>query len=753
MNETKFSPDDPRLTAYALGELEGGERAAVEAALQTDAAVRATVENIRATAQQLEAAFAAEPAPELKSMAPVQRPASLPDRESEKSGSGSFRWLVRFPRAYYLVAGLAAAAFAVMVALYQPPVHVVSQQKAAAGPAEAGQSSSYVEVPLALPEKANEPAPQSETAGDKVASVDFSYRAPAAQAMQEQSVAGAAHREVSVQAGDSSVQDKFKDGQSAAMATQAAYGNLSGKDPMNGFLYQNRSFDAPTVSGKPAGEPPYFDASPSSKWRADAQRQNFNTETYAYHADSDFLSVAQNPLSTFALDVDTASYANVRRFLQAGQRPPRDAVRIEELMNYFPYDYAAPAAGAPLAATIEVAAAPWAPTHRLVRIGLKAREVSAAARPPMNLVFLIDVSGSMDEPNKLPLVRQSLLLLLDQLKPDDRVAIVIYAGESGLALPSTPASHRREILEALDALHGDGSTNGARGLELAYDVAKANFIPGGANRVILATDGDFNVGVTGEGELTRLVEEKARSGVELTALGFGTGNYKDAMFEQLADRGHGNYGYIDTLDEAKKLFVEQIGGTLVTVARDVKVQVEFNPAQASAYRLIGYEDRALKKEGFNNDAVTAGDMGAGHTVTALYEIVPAGVEPPGVPSVDALKYQKTGDDDRKGEKAGSAASGELLTVKVRYTPPEGGPSRRLEFPLTDHGAAFAQASADFKFAAAVAGFGMILRDSPDKGGATLAAVEQWAGQGLESDAGGHRAEFLRLVRQAGKLAQ
>lgn len=758
MNETKFSPDDPRLTAYALGELEGGERAAVEAALQADAAARAAVENIRATVRQLEAAFAAEPAPELKSVPSVPRPAIMPGRGSEKIDSGLFHRLVKFPRAYYIVGGLAAACFAVMFALYQPPVQVVSQQKAAAGPAEANQAPGYVEVPLALPEKASEPVPQSETARDKIASVDFSYKAPAAQAVQKQSAAGDAPREMSVQADEADGKYQAEEKQAGEMAKTLL------AEPKSREV-ENRPVAVAAGRPEAAGQKatlgdavnglPEFSVMAKKDTGREAQQISgsaqvgnagaFNTEAYAYHADSDFLSVAQNPLSTFALDVDTASYANVRRFLQAGQRPPRDAVRIEELVNYFPYDYAAPAAGAPLAATIEVASAPWAPAHRLVRIGLKAREVSTAARPAMNLVFLIDVSGSMDEPNKLPLVRQSLRLLLDQLKPDDRVAIVTYAGESGLALPSTPAAHRREILEALDALQADGSTNGARGLELAYDVAKANFITGGANRVILATDGDFNVGVTGEGELTRLVGEKARSGVELTALGFGTGNYKDAMFEQLADQGHGNYGYIDTLDEAKKLFVEQIGGTLVTVARDVKVQVEFNPAQASAYRLIGYEDRALKKEDFNNDAVTAGDVGAGHAVTALYEVVPAGVEP--------LKYRKTGGEGRKDEKAGSSASAELLTVKVRYTPPEGGPGRRLEFPLTDHGAAFAQASADFKFAAAVAGFGMILRDSPDKGGATLAAVEQWAGQGIEADAGGHRAEFLGLVRQTEKLAQ
>ena len=755
MNETKLSPDDPRLTAYALGELEAGERAAVEAALQTDPAARAAVEEIRATARRLEAALIAEAEMETKENPPV--PAS---RHLEPYIPA--RKLVRFP--YWLVAGLAAAGFAAMLALYQPPPEHVAQQKnevKVALPAAEQPPPGYVEVPLAPVDSSNQLAKQSEADAKKTASMDLSYAAPAAQSlapdegrMAEVSAPGAG-------AGAPSTKNEGKVAEPPVTTEKTAYSGVATNDPMRGFLYKNDTFNAPkdkAYAGKISEAEKQAQARRQALIAANESAarfgaaQNFTTETYAYHTDNDFLSVAQNPLSTFALDVDTASYANVRRFLEAGQRPPPDAVRIEELVNYFPYDYAPPQTDSPLAVTLEVAAAPWAPTHRLVRIGLKARDVAAAARPAENLVFLIDVSGSMDEPNKLPLVKQSLRLLLDQLKPDDRVAIVTYAGESGLALPSTPASHQREILEALDTLEAGGSTNGARGLELAYDIAKANFIKDGVNRVILTTDGDFNVGVTDEGGLTRLVEEKARSGVSLTALGFGTGNYKDAMFEQLADKGHGNYGYIDTPAEAKKLLVDQVGGTLVTVARDVKVQVEFNPAQVQSYRLIGYEDRALKKEDFNNDAITAGDVGAGHTVTALYEVVPAGAEAPATPGVDALKYQKPEAGGRRSEVRNQQASPELLTVKVRYTPPEGGPSRRMEFPLTDRGAAFAEASMDFKFAAAVAGFGMILRDSPYKGGATLADVEHWAGEGLGADAGGYRHEFLGLVRQAEKLA-
>jgi Ca-activated chloride channel family protein len=390
-----------------------------------------------------------------------------------------------------------------------------------------------------------------------------------------------------------------------------------------------------------------------------------------------------------------------------------------------------------------------------VRIGLKGREVSSATRPAANLVFLLDVSGSMNAPNKLPLVKESLRLLVNRLRPDDHVAIVTYAGQSGLALASTPVRRSREILSALDELSPGGSTNGAMGIQLAYDIAKANFVPGGVNRVILCTDGDFNVGVTNRGDLVRLVEEKAKANVFLTVLGFGMGNLKDETLETLADKGNGNYGYIDTRREAEKLLVEQVNGTLVTIAKDVKIQVEFNPAQVSAYRLIGYENRLLNKEDFNNDKVDAGEIGAGHTVTALYEVVPAKAdEAAPVVSVDDLKYQMPDAKSRKADlaKVESEIRGELLTVKIRYKEPTGDVSKKLEFPLVDSGRAFAAASGDFKFAAAVAGFGMALRAEPMKA-SLLADVAGWAEESAGDDAGGYRAEFGELVRQARALVQ
>ncbi|HEX2101478.1 MAG TPA: von Willebrand factor type A domain-containing protein, partial [Candidatus Synoicihabitans sp.] len=429
--------------------------------------------------------------------------------------------------------------------------------------------------------------------------------------------------------------------------------------------------------------------------------------------------------------------------------PPKDAVRIEELVNYFTYDVAPPAAesSVPLTAHLEVAEAPWAPQHRLVRVALKARALADGQRSPANLVFLLDVSGSMSTANKLPLVKDAMRVLVQRLQPEDRVAIVTYAGASGLALPSTPVRQAREILGALDELRPGGSTNGAMGIHLAYDVARANFITGGINRVILCTDGDFNVGVTSTGDLTTLVGQKAKSGVFLTVLGFGMGNYRDDVLERLADRGNGNYGYIDSLKEARKLLVEQVDGTLATIAKDVKVQVEFNPAQVQAYRLLGYENRLLRPEDFNNDAIDAGEVGAGHTVTALYEVVPIGAGEPPRAAIDPLKYQPRKAEEPTRATAGAAAN-ELLTVSVRYQPPEGGPSQRLEFPLIDGHGAFTAASADFRFAAAVAGFGLVLRDSPHRGSATLARVMDWAESATGADAGGHRRDFVALIRRA-----
>jgi Ca-activated chloride channel family protein len=470
-----------------------------------------------------------------------------------------------------------------------------------------------------------------------------------------------------------------------------------------------------------------------------------NTEAYDAIVENPFQAVAQNPLSTFSIDVDTASYANVRRFLNQGLLPPPGAVRIEELVNYFRYDYAGPKDNEPFAANADVAVCPWAPEHRLVRIGLKGRELAADNRPASNLVFLVDVSGSMRDANKLPLVKDGLRLLVEKLGENDRVAMVVYAGASGLVLPSTLGTHKEKIMYAIDSLEAGGSTNGASGIQLAYDTAVAHFVKGGANRVILATDGDFNVGITDQSQLVDLIEKKAASGVFLSVLGFGMGNYKDSNLEKLADKGNGNYAYIDTLAEARKVLVEELSGTLVTIAKDVKIQIEFNPAKVQAYRLIGYENRMLAKEDFNNDKKDAGEIGAGHTVTALYELVPAGAAAAAeaTASVDKLEYQT---ESRSSDAA--QRSNDLLTLKLRYKEPDGAEGRLLKFPVADREQQIGAAGDDFEFAAAVAGFGMLLRGSAHKGPASYATVLELAQASLGADKEGYRREFVELVKKA-----
>jgi secreted protein with Ig-like and vWFA domain len=460
-------------------------------------------------------------------------------------------------------------------------------------------------------------------------------------------------------------------------------------------------------------------------------------------------------VSTLSIDVDTASYANVRQFLlQMNQLPPPDAVRIEELINYFHYDYAGPKASddVPFAAHVEVTGCPWAPEHRLARIGIKGREMDRNKRPQSNLVFLVDVSGSMNEPAKLPLVVYGLEQLTHELGENDHIAIVVYAGTEGLVLPSTSGSKQDTILAALAKLQAGGSTAGGAGIQLAYQIAEDNFIKGGTNRVILCTDGDFNVGVTNTADLQRMVEKKAKdTGVFISTLGFGRGNLNDAMMVAISDHGNGNYHYIDNRTEARRVLVEEMTGTLVTIAKDVKIQVEFNPAQVAGYRLIGYEKRALRTEDFNDDKKDAGEIGAGHTVTALYEIVPSGKKIE-IPPVDDLKYQIPAvTTTEPGYKAPDMTK-ELLTLKMRYKAPDGDTSKKLEWPVTDEGKAFSAASGDLKFAASVAGFGLLLRNSQYKGNLTYAATIELAQGGIGEDPHGYRKEFLEMVRKAKELS-
>ena len=473
------------------------------------------------------------------------------------------------------------------------------------------------------------------------------------------------------------------------------------------------------------------------------QGERGNREGYDRIEISQYTSVASQPLSTFSIDVDTAAYSNARRFINNGSLPPVDAVRVEEFINYFDYGYEAPSikSKTPFAVHLEQSTSPWNKKHQLVRIGIKGKEVTKDQKPNSNLVFLLDVSGSMSNANKLPLLKDAIKMMVRKLGEKDRVAIVVYAGASGLVLPSTKATEKVEIFEALNKLNAGGSTNGGAGIELAYKTAQEHFIKGGINRVILATDGDFNVGTTSRGSMTRLIEEKAKSNIFLTVLGLGMGNYKDGMLEKLADKGNGNYAYLDTLNEAKKVLINDMNATLMTIAKDVKIQVEFNPTLVQAYRLVGYENRKLAAQDFNDDKKDAGEIGAGHTVTALYEVVPHGVSLQ-TPGVDKLKYQKP----KKVAKV--AHSGELLNVKLRYKTPEGSKSTKVEFPLKKQDRKFESASADFKFATAVASFAMVLRKDEHVGDMSIQKIIDIAKETKGQDPFGYREEFIENVEMA-----
>lgn len=470
---------------------------------------------------------------------------------------------------------------------------------------------------------------------------------------------------------------------------------------------------------------------------------NMNTEEYGQIQENGFKNVTETPLSTFSIDVDAASYSNMRRFINKGELPPTDAIRTEELVNYFSYDYPKPNGNDPVKITMEAGACPWNTDHRLVRIGLKAKEIPTDNLPASNLVFLIDVSGSMWGSNRLDLVKSSLKLLVNNLRDKDKVAIVTYAGSAGVKLESTSGSDKQKIREAIDELTAGGSTAGGAGILLAYKIAKKNFISNGNNRIILCSDGDFNVGVSSAEGLEQMIEKERKSGVFLTVLGYGMGNYKDKKIQVLAEKGNGNHAYIDNLQEANRVLVGEFGATMHTVAKDVKLQVEFNPAQVQAYRLIGYESRLLKDEDFNNDAKDAGDMGAGHTVTAFYEVIPVGVKNEYPGKVDDLKYQK-----KENLKASVKPTGsnELLTVKLRYKDSDKDVSKKIELPFVDSKGN--KVSSDFRFASAVAMFGQLLRGSDFKGNASYDKVINLANQGLTNDDKGYRREFVRLVEAA-----
>jgi Ca-activated chloride channel family protein len=675
-----ISPDDPKWTAYVLGELNGRERAQIEKELESSAQAREAIEEIRMTTDLLKYELAKE---EDMGLSALQRQSISAATSPQRVRRPILRW-----------AAMAASVSAVVVIIASLSIPSLLRSRQAA-----------VEVFVAEQDKSQTTAASREKIETALRTAEREYR-------------------------------QGQQGQQGQGAQQV----LRGQD----LRLKIDSFAENKPAMKNAAPPP-VGVEPSAA--ADrVGRPRLNTEAYDFISDNPFVRVVQEPLATFSIDVDTASYANIRRFLTMNQQPPKDSVRIEEMINYFTYEYPSPTGRHPIAAYSEVTAAPWRPDHRLVRIGIKAKEIDMSRRPPSNLVFLIDVSGSMATPEKLPLLKSAMHLLVEQLGEGDHVSIVTYAGISGLQLRSTSGDKKEIINMAIERLGADGSTNGAAGILLAYETAMNNFIRGGINRVVLATDGDFNVGITNQGDLTRLIEEKAKSGVFLSVLGFGMGNYKDSTLEKLADKGNGNYAYIDTLNEARKVLVEEMSGTLLTIAKDVKIQVEFNPAEVNAYRLIGYENRALRPEDFNDDRKDAGEMGAGHAVTALFEVVPRGIEIE-TPRVDPLKYQQPPVTARR------AANGEILNLKIRYKEPDGDVSQLLETPVIDRGTTFNSASADFRFAAAVASFGMILRESPYKGQATVDAVIEIAERSRGADKNGYRDEFVRLARKARELRE
>jgi Ca-activated chloride channel family protein len=475
----------------------------------------------------------------------------------------------------------------------------------------------------------------------------------------------------------------------------------------------------------------------------DSVDKDFNTEGYDKLVENRFLGTTENPLSTFSIDVDVASYSNIRRFLNSGSLPPQGSIRIEEMVNYFNYQYPQPKNDDPFSVNTEMSECPWNAKHKLVLIGLQGKQMETAALPASNLVFLIDVSGSMEDENKLPLVKASLKLLVNQLRQQDKVSLVVYAGNAGLVLPATSGANKQAINEAIDKLESGGSTAGGEGIQLAYKVAKDNFEQGGNNRVILCTDGDFNVGQSSDAALETLIEEERESGVFLTVLGYGMGNYQDSKIQKLADKGNGNHAYIDGISEAKKVLVNEFGGTLFTIAKDVKLQIEFNPAKVKGYRLIGYENRMLAKEDFNDDKKDAGELGSGHTVTALYEIIPFGTEATELANVDELRYEKNNKIKTNG------FNKELLFVKLRYKKPDGNISKLIQASVKDKSSS--TRSNNLAFASAVAEFGLLLINSKYKGSSNFESVKAIATASIGKDQLGYRAEFLQLVELASNL--
>jgi len=775
--------NEAKLTAYVLGELEEEEAAAIERQAAEDEALRAEIEAIRQTTRILEAELKAEPAP------------GLTKRQREAIATGPQREGPVIFTIRRVWAGIAVAAAAcIILALWLPTLQSArrsddtvamgradgkDEKRAATAPADMDRAKELGELSIPAAEEPQSFGWGAAADGEAQDSTDsYLFREDIRGPAETESINKEAAKGTGSSAGQPPATVHSQPvpatppvlsppsrtlpgsaGSGLGGGTRAGSpgaglggGGMPGRRGGGGSAGRGIGAgpdlpqEAPARFGDPRDRGERLDRG-EERFQPDRSGGQWNREAYGRLVDNPFIRPAGiKALSTFSIDVDTASYSNMRRWINGGSLPPPDAVRIEEMINYFDYSYEPASGDHPFSVNAEVNACPWKAEHRLVRIGLKGREVEADMRPATNLVFLLDVSGSMNQPNKLPLVKESMKLLVEHLLADDRLSIVVYAGASGLVLPPTYCDEKAAIIAALDRLRAGGSTHGSAGIQLAYETAEESFIKGGVNRVILCTDGDFNVGVSDEGGLVRLIEEKRKTGVFLSVLGFGTGNWQDARMEQLSNAGNGNSAYIDSLDEARKVLVEEMTGTLVTIAKDVKIQVEFNPAKVGAYRLIGYANRLLEAEDFNDDAKDAGEIGAGHTVTALYEIVPPGVEIP-EGEIDDLKYQQPEEETERAD------SNELLTVKLRYKEPDGEVSTKIEQPVVDAGALLADASSDFQFAAAVASFGMILRDSEYRGDATYATVLDLGSTGLDADKKGRRAEFMKLVEKAQAIAE
>lgn len=751
---TNFTPDDPRLTAYALGEVSDQERAAIEQAMASDPNARVQVEQIRALSQELSRDLAVELA-QVPGLSWPQRARIAHEVTPRRTNSWRmFGW-----------GGLVTAA-ATLAAVIVPSLRMEGE----IAPAELAQTAvQAVQMTSVVPAPAASPAPPIEVPPE-ITLLEEQDVVVAAAREQAQANEGQLYGLPKVSSPKGSVAGDVETGSTGAFMAIGRGGETlprgrehavaasaeSEGDVQSSFTNPASGPGSVGMFGSRSGGPPR----PARRSSASAPREfrlappgaapelppvvTAGGEAYAQRADHDFSSARTMPLSTFGLDVDTASYGNVRRMIETGRVPPRDAVRLEELVNYFPYEVPAPANGETFGVTVEITDCPWQPAHQLARIAVRGKDLAVEQRPALNLVFLVDVSGSMSPENRLPLLKTGLSLLTATLRPQDRVAIVTYANSASVALPGTSGSDQRAILRAVDALSAGGGTNGGSGIQLAYQAAHNGFIPGGVNRVILCTDGDFNVGVTNRAELVRMVQGNAQQGVFLSVLGVGQDNLKDATMELIADRSNGNYHYLDTIAEARKVLVEQMSGTLITIAKDVKAQVEFNPARIAAWRQLGYEKRALAAKDFNDDRKDAGEVGAGHLVTMLYELVTVRS---GVTGGEGLRYQP---EVPATAPVDPAHADELMTVKVRFKPPTGDVSQLIQGIVTD-AMVRRTPSEDQAFAAAVAAFGMRLRGAADMS-LDWSAIRALALSGRGRDVQGYRQEFVNLVDRVAPMS-